>query len=283
MAGAGYKLFNTGDVLTAAQVNTYLMEQSVMSFANAAARTTALSGILAEGMVSYLQDTNVVEVYTGAAWVSLDDPNAIQNSIVDAKGDLISATADNTPARLASSGVNGHVLTIDTSTSTGLKWAAPSSGGMTLLSTTSLTGSDVTVSSISQDYTNLYILVEGATLQTTAGILVARLDANSTVHQYNAIVNTSTAVANYVDAQINPAAGTNHSTGQTANLAIEVYNYASSSQHKPFTYVGSYYATQTRGAWGGGIFAGTSAIDSFQFLTTGGTFSAGSIKIYGVK
>lgn len=131
MAGAGYKLFNTGDVLTAQQVNEYLMQQTVMSFADAAARTTALSGVLAEGMVSYLRDTNVVEIYTGASWVSLDDPNAIQNSIVDAKGDLISATADNTPARLASSGVNGHVLKINTSTSTGLEWGAAGGGQLT--------------------------------------------------------------------------------------------------------------------------------------------------------
>lgn len=70
MAGAGYKLFNTGDVLTAAQVNTYLQEQAVMRFASAAARTTALSGVLAEGMVSYLMDTDAVEVYNGSAWVS---------------------------------------------------------------------------------------------------------------------------------------------------------------------------------------------------------------------
>jgi hypothetical protein len=68
MAGAGYKLFNTGDVLTAAQVNTYLMQQSVMVFANSTARTTALSGVLAEGMLSYLLDTNAVEKYDGAAW-----------------------------------------------------------------------------------------------------------------------------------------------------------------------------------------------------------------------
>jgi hypothetical protein len=71
MAGAGYKLFNTGDVLTAAQVNTYLQEQTVMVFANSTARTTALSGVLAEGMVSYLQDTNAVEVYDGSNWVSI--------------------------------------------------------------------------------------------------------------------------------------------------------------------------------------------------------------------
>jgi hypothetical protein len=68
MAGAGYKLFNTGDVLTAAQVNTYLMQQSVMVFANSTARTTALSGVLAEGMLSYLQDTNAVEKYDGSSW-----------------------------------------------------------------------------------------------------------------------------------------------------------------------------------------------------------------------
>jgi hypothetical protein len=71
MAGAGYKLFNTGDVLTAAQVNTYLNEQTVMVFATSAARTSALSGVLAEGMVSYLQDTNAVEVYDGSNWVSI--------------------------------------------------------------------------------------------------------------------------------------------------------------------------------------------------------------------
>ena len=131
MPAAGYKLFVTGDVLTAAQVNDYLMLQTVMVFANSAARTSALSGVLAEGLVSYLKDTDVVEIYTGAAWVSLDDPNAIQNSIVDAKGDLITATADNTPSRLAV-GANATVLTADSTTATGLKWAAAASG-MTLI------------------------------------------------------------------------------------------------------------------------------------------------------
>ena len=60
-------------------------------------------------------------------WVAQDDSNAIQNAIVDAKGDLITATAADVPARLASSGVNGDVLTVDTTTATGLKWAASSS------------------------------------------------------------------------------------------------------------------------------------------------------------
>jgi hypothetical protein len=62
-------------------------------------------------------------------WVTTDDTNAIQNAIVDAKGDLIGATAADTPARLAV-GTNGQVLTADSSAGTGLAWATPSSGSL---------------------------------------------------------------------------------------------------------------------------------------------------------
>lgn len=61
------------------------------------------------------------------SWVAQDDSNAIQNAIVDAKGDLIAATAADTPARLAV-GTNGQVLTADSAEATGLKWATPASG-----------------------------------------------------------------------------------------------------------------------------------------------------------
>jgi hypothetical protein len=61
------------------------------------------------------------------SWVAQDDSNAIQNAIVDAKGDLIGATAADTPARLAV-GTNGQVLTADSTAATGLAWATPSSG-----------------------------------------------------------------------------------------------------------------------------------------------------------
>ena len=75
MAGAGAKLFGSGDVLTAAQVNTFLMDQAVMRFADAAARTAAFGGagepVLAEGMVTYLMDTDTIEVYDGSAFVAV--------------------------------------------------------------------------------------------------------------------------------------------------------------------------------------------------------------------
>jgi len=64
-------------------------------------------------------------------WVTSDDANAIQNAIVDAKGDLITATAADTPARLAV-GTNGQVLTADSTTATGLKWATAAGGGKVL-------------------------------------------------------------------------------------------------------------------------------------------------------
>jgi len=69
-AGAGFKTFNTGDVLSAPDVNSYLMSQTVMVFADAAARTSAITSPQ-EGMVSYLKDTNATEYYSGSAWTAI--------------------------------------------------------------------------------------------------------------------------------------------------------------------------------------------------------------------
>lgn len=91
-------------------------------------------------------------------WVAQDDSNAIQNAIVDAKGDLITATAADTPARLAV-GTNGQVLTADSTTATGLKWAAAASGaavyGKTL--TAGANKSTTSTSYVAIDTTNLRI------------------------------------------------------------------------------------------------------------------------------
>jgi hypothetical protein len=105
MAGAGYKLFATGDVLTAAQVNTYLMQQTTMVFASSAARTSALSGVLAEGMLSYLTDTNALQYYDGAAWQDVSNP-----------GDITGVTAG---TGLSGGGTSGAVtLSIDSTVAT---------------------------------------------------------------------------------------------------------------------------------------------------------------------
>jgi len=72
MAGAGIKLFVAGDVLTAAQVNTFLQDQVICRFATTAARDAAFGGAgeptLAEGMFAYIDADNTVYYYTGSAW-----------------------------------------------------------------------------------------------------------------------------------------------------------------------------------------------------------------------
>lgn len=74
MAGAGFKDFTIGEVLTSSDVDQYLMQQTVMRFASSAARGSALGTAvgagtaLAEGMVTYLDDADRVELFDGTTW-----------------------------------------------------------------------------------------------------------------------------------------------------------------------------------------------------------------------
>jgi hypothetical protein len=63
-----YKDFTVGQTLTSAEVDDFLMRQTVMVFDNATARSTALGTVVSEGMVTYLKDTDVVQQYNGTAW-----------------------------------------------------------------------------------------------------------------------------------------------------------------------------------------------------------------------
>jgi len=127
MAGAGVRVFQPGEVLTASLVNSYLQDQVVARFTSAAARDAAFGGVgqptLEEGRVCYLESTNELQYYSGTAWVSISAEAIIGN--VEAKGDLVVGTALTTVARLAV-GSNGRVLTADSTTETGLAWVIPS-------------------------------------------------------------------------------------------------------------------------------------------------------------
>lgn len=102
-------------------------------------------------------------------WVAQDDSNAIQNAIIDAKGDLIVGTAADTPARLAV-GTNGYILTADSAEAAGMKWAAAAGGGkvlqvvqattstQTVVASTTMTDSGLSVS-ITPSATNSKILI----------------------------------------------------------------------------------------------------------------------------
>ena len=69
MAGAGFKVYATGDLITATEFNTFLQEQVIMVFADSTARDSAVSSP-SEGMFCYLKDTNVLQFYNGSSWAS---------------------------------------------------------------------------------------------------------------------------------------------------------------------------------------------------------------------
>lgn len=69
MAGAGFKVWSTGDLINASEFNTYIMEQTVMVFASSTARDSAISSP-AEGMFAFLKDSNTLTFYNGSAWAN---------------------------------------------------------------------------------------------------------------------------------------------------------------------------------------------------------------------
>ena len=77
-AGLGFKTFNTGDVLSAADTNGYLM-QGVLVFASAAARDAAITSPQ-EGQACYLKDTDAVQTYSGASWVAVGGSTAVNKN-----------------------------------------------------------------------------------------------------------------------------------------------------------------------------------------------------------
>jgi hypothetical protein len=115
------KTFTPGEILTSADVNDFLMDQTVMTFADGSARSVALP-TPTEGMVTYLDSTNKLSLYDGANWVQSDP---IEKSLLTTTGDIIYASGAGTPVRLGI-GTDTQVLTV----SGGLpSWQTAGGGG----------------------------------------------------------------------------------------------------------------------------------------------------------
>jgi hypothetical protein len=181
-------------------------------------------------------------------------------------------------------GTNNQVLTADSAQALGLKWATPTSGSLTLLSTTTLSGSTTTISSISGSYTNLVISIENADITGTTGYF--RIAPNGTINvsngMYSSATNTLTGANN---SYILPTGLIAIQTGTTKNSSVTtIYNYASTAFNKSVFAMGNtdpVTAGQNAGFYFG-AFVSTTAISSIVISTPAGTMT-GSVKIYGAN
>lgn len=90
--GSGFRVFNAGETLSAANVNNYLMQQAVMNFASSSARNSGLGTAVAEGMVSFQNDDNTLTVYDGSSWQQVYPGTSVPGSGVQVSGTAISAS-----------------------------------------------------------------------------------------------------------------------------------------------------------------------------------------------
>ena len=197
---------------------------------------------------------------------------------IDAKGDLIVGTGADTFSRLASSGSNNDVLTVDTSTSTGLKWAAPATGGMTLLSTTTLSGTSTSITGISQDYESLLVIGEKVTVSTNT---VLRIKPNNQTTQV-IVLEAGSAAGNSNDGNLGVSNWTN--SGNSGFFAqIFGYKISTTGSRKPII-MGGADTNNMNGAFSAGVVVDSAAITSITITTSGGTATlGGTVRIYGVK
>jgi hypothetical protein len=280
-AGLGFIEFTTGDVLSAAAANGYLASQTVMVFASAAARTSAIASPQ-EGMFSFLKDTNATQFYDGAAWTNLDTTGMVNP--MTTTGDTIYSSSGTTPARLGI-GSTGQVLTV----AAGIpSWATPSGGGgMTLINSggTALTGGSVTIGSIPGTYKSLrLVIVNYNSANANAGIRFRiNGDANT---RYSFITVTGGAAATFGQTSGNFATDNSIASAQGLTVA-EFPDYANATTWK-FASVYSALnnfttSTSVQLNMGMSVWNQTGAITSLDLLAFTGNLSGGTAYLYGVN
>ena len=192
-----------------------------------------------------------------------------------------SSTA-NTNTRLGI-GSTGQVLTVSGGVPA---WATPASGGMTLLSTTTLSGNGTTISTIDQNYVSLYMVITGVT--TASGGLL-RFKVNNVTGVTNFVIQDASAGGNstnyaYLDTDPYFGFGNAPSTTDADNIyVLQIYNYASTTRRKLFSGVFGYdFSGGNEFGTIDGVYKEDTAVSSINFFN-GSNFNSGTVLIYGVK
>lgn len=219
-------------------------------------------------------------------WVTPTDQTPLTT-----KGDIF--TFSTVDARLGV-GANGTVLTADSAETTGLKWAAPAAAGMTQIATGTLSGSEITLSSIAGTYKDLKLVLDNLQVNAIVGLRLRINNNSSTIYDTLEREGRDSAVrsvyytgeAQWEFTYYRPV------TGNNANIyVIDFPNYTSSNANKMITVEG-----QCSGAGSSGTGSGlpviissvaavrtTSAITEIKLYTSSSTFAGGTYTLYGVS
>jgi hypothetical protein len=208
---------------------------------------------------------------------------AVAKSIVDAKGDIIAATAADTVSRLAV-GANGTVLTADSAEATGLKWATPgtAASGLNLVKSQTIgtTVASVTVTdAFSATYDNYLITISGGSASTTQDL---KLTFGATATGYYWAGSRF-----FVDGTANGKVNGNNTTSFQAttynagNVACKI-DVQQPNLAKP-TVIQSVSQTTTEVGFIQGILDNTTAYTAFTLTAAGGTLTGGTIRVYGYQ
>ena len=230
-------------------------------------------------------DITEVVAGTGISGGGTSGSVTITNSMATAlttAGDIIYRNAT-VPVRLGI-GTASQVLAVN-SGATAPEWVTPTSGGMTLLSTTSLTGAATTVSSISQSYTDLYFVILNVYLSVDEYVkLQFNGDTTAGNHLSFSTRLRSTGASSSIDGTTELSSSGPDNQAKPNIITGIIRNYTSATYHYCQTNASLYTDGLNFGLSVGQVsYFGTSAITSLKFYCTAGTFSAGTVAIYGVK
>lgn len=231
------------------------------------------------------------------SWVAQDDSNAIQNAIVDAKGDIIAATANDTPARLAV-GTNGQVLTADSTAATGLAWATTSTGGLTKIATATLSGAtSISFTSIPTTYKRLQLIFSNIYQSSQDVFWGMRLNNNSTAGAYlfrgawtgstNGGTYGGTSATYFGSTYEDAPIGTTRADdfpAQKGYGVIDIFNTDSASVTKQVQWQFNGYRpgqSQTLTNFGNGYYDSTTAISRIDFIRSSTQTITGTIELWG--